>query len=271
MGVSGRVRLAWAAAVPGPVGGEAGRVQQARDGRVSAVWGSRRGLGVPGSAVGWAGDGRSGAVAAPGNDPGRRPRAAVRLRRGRRRAAGPGAARDRDGQGYQVRDQRDHDQRGVAGDLAGQGHQPGSSPQPVPLARGPGDLAIPGAGGTVIAVRGPAQRRVLQGPCCDVQGVGRRPGGVVGPDRIAVGAPADVVGRCGGLAGRVAVDRVPFRDGAPERRGESECLGKPLDRRPDVVSCQSLAQRAALRSPIPRTNRGQTINRPDRRFRRSGP
>ena len=73
------------------------------------------------------------------------------------------------------------------------------------------------AGGAVVGVRGAPQRRVAQRPRRDVQGVGRRPGGIGRRGRITVGAAADVLRRGGGLAGRVLVDRVAFRGSEPER------------------------------------------------------
>ena len=56
------------------------------------------------------------------------------------------------GQGHQVRDQRDRDQRGVTGDLGGQSHQPGSGAQAAPLAGGRGEPTVPRAGGPDQAV-----------------------------------------------------------------------------------------------------------------------
>src|SRR6266581_4489004 len=46
------------------------------------------------------------------------------------------------GQSHEVRDERDGDQRGIASDLPGPGHQPGCSPQLVPLAGSTGNLAM---------------------------------------------------------------------------------------------------------------------------------
>ena len=80
---------------------------------------------------------------------------------------------DRGGQGCQVRDQRGRGERGVAGDLAGHGQQPGSGAQLGALSGGRRGPAVSRAGGAVVAVRGPAKRRVPQSACRGVQGVRR--------------------------------------------------------------------------------------------------
>ena len=61
--------------------------------------------------------------------------------------------------------------------------------------------------------------RVAQRPRRDVQRVRRRPGRVGRRGRIAPGAAPDVLRGRSGLAGRVLVDRVPFRCSEPERPG----------------------------------------------------
>ncbi len=96
MGVSGLVRLAWAAAVPGPVAGESGREQQPRDGQAAVTPGSRSGRPVLRSPSDRVAGPSPGPGAALEHDRGPR-RAGGRPRRGplrpARRAAGPGAAR----------------------------------------------------------------------------------------------------------------------------------------------------------------------------------
>src|SRR5207247_2898413 len=113
--------------------------------------------------------------------------------------------------------ERDRRERAGTGDLASQRDKPGGAAELVTVTRAAGKTPVGGAGSAVVGVGGAPQLPAAQRPRRDMKGVGRGPGGVGRSGRITVGAAADVLRRCSGLAGRVGVDGIAFRDGEPER------------------------------------------------------
>jgi hypothetical protein len=98
---------------------------------------------------------------------------ASRVQLRRRGAGGGGLGRvlldlaqlaNRADQGHQVRQQRDNDQRRVAGDLSGQGDQPGRGAQLAAVTGGAWDLAVTGTRGAVVTLGRKAQRRLPPAP-----------------------------------------------------------------------------------------------------------
>lgn len=104
------------------------------------------------------------------------------------------------------------------------------------------------------------------------------PPSVPRPVRVRISAPASVTGS-GCTRKSIRICR-PLRS-VPGSGDSLECRPSRPTPKPgdtlgnsgqlDAVSCPSLAQRAARWGSISRTSHGQTIKRPDSRFRRSSP
>jgi hypothetical protein len=149
---------------------------------------------------------------------------------------------DRDGQGSQVRGERDGDQRGVSGDLAGHCDQPRGGAQLVPRAGGRRYVPVAGTGGAVVAVSGPLQVRAIQRLRRGMQNISRRPGRVRGLGRVVASGVADVFGRGSGLTGRVpkiAFCSAAVNRNAPERSGAFRGASQPRRSRGKVSPAAS--------------------------------
>jgi hypothetical protein len=129
----------------------------------------------------------------------------------------------------EVRQQRRSEQGGVVGEVTGHGQQPRGRAQAIPVAAGARDAAEGCPRGPIVGVGRAPYDRAAQRPRRDMQCVSCRPRCVGRCGRVAVGAAADVLRRPCGLAGRMLVDRVPFRNSEPERgavaRSTAGCLG----------------------------------------------